>query len=123
VEVGAVEYSELAGKAAGEPSSAVRKRVNGARRVQESRFHGQGMLTNAGMGPRQLEEFCRLDNAGYAMMEKTFKAYGLSARAFTRILKVARTIADLEGAENIGGSHLAEAIQYRVLDKKYWGQT
>lgn len=122
VEVGAVEYSQLAGKASGEPSATVRSRVNAARKVQESRYKGQGMLVNAGMGPKQMEEFCKLDESGHAMMEKTFKAYGLSARAFTRILKVARTIADLEGAENINERHLAEAIQYRVLDKKYWGR-
>jgi magnesium chelatase family protein len=121
VEVGAVEYADLAGKAAGEPSASVRARVNAARKMQEARFAGQGMLTNAGMGPRQLEEYCKLNEAGHEMMEKTFKAYGLSARAYTRILKVARTIADLAGAEEIGGAHLAEAIQYRVLDKKYWG--
>jgi magnesium chelatase family protein len=122
VEVGAVEYSQLAGKAAGEPSASVRSRVNAARKLQESRYSGQGMLVNAGMGPRQLEQYCKLDDAGNTMMEKAFKAYGLSARAFTRILKVARTVADLEGAEEIGERHLAEAIQYRVLDKKYWGQ-
>ncbi len=122
VEVGAVEYSQLTGKSGGEPSSIVRKRVNNARQMQAERFKGQGMLTNAGMGPMQLEEHCKLDAAGHAMMEKTFKAYGLSARAFTRILKVARTIADLEGAESISDRHLAEAIQYRVLDRKYWGQ-
>jgi magnesium chelatase family protein len=122
VEVGAVEYSQLTGTATGEPSSAVRARVNAARKLQEERLRGQGMLVNAGMGPKQLEEYCALDAAGHAMMEKAFKAYGLSARAFTRILKVARTIADLSGAEGIGDKHLAEAIQYRVLDRKYWGQ-
>ena len=122
VEVGAVEYSQLTGKAAGEPSKEVRRRVNEARKMQEARFKGQGMLTNAGMGPRQLEEHCKLNDAGHAMMEKTFKAFGLSARAYTRILKVARTIADLEGAAEISDRHLAEAIQYRVLDRKYWGQ-
>jgi magnesium chelatase family protein len=80
------------------------------------------MLVNAGMGPKQLDEYCKLDGAGHTMMEKTFKAYGLSARAFTRILKVARTIADLAGEGSINEKHLAEAIQYRVLDRKYWGQ-
>jgi magnesium chelatase family protein len=122
VEVGAVEYSQLTGKSAGEPSSVVRNRVNTARKLQEQRFRGQGMLVNAGMGPRQLDEYCPLDATGHAMMEKTFKAYGLSARAFTRILKVARTIADLAGEESINDRHLSEAIQYRVLDRKYWGQ-
>jgi magnesium chelatase family protein len=80
------------------------------------------MLVNAGMGPKQLDDYCKLDASGHAMMEKTFKAYGLSARAFTRILKVARTIADLAGEGSINDRHLSEAIQYRVLDRKYWGQ-
>jgi magnesium chelatase family protein len=122
VEVGAVEYGQLTGAIAGETSATVRSRVNKARRIQADRYKGQGMLVNAGMGPKQLDEYCRLDEAGHAMMEKTFKAYGLSARAFTRILKVARTIADLAGDESINEKHLAEAIQYRVLDRKYWGQ-
>ena len=122
VEVGAVEYSQLTDKTRGENSATVRSRVNHARQIQTERYKTAGALTNSHIGPAQLETHCQLDAAGHTMLEKAFKSNGLSARAFTRILKVARTIADLDGAENITEKHLAEAIQYRVLDRKYWGK-
>ena len=122
LEVGAVEYGQLVGKAAGEPSSAVRERIVHARDRQTARYHGSRYPVNAAIGPKEVEEHCTLDAAGHALLEQAFRAYGWSARAYTRILKVARTIADLDDADAIADRHLAEAIQYRVLDRKYWGR-
>ncbi len=122
VEVGAVEYSQLTDRSRGESSSAVRERVGHAREVQTARFAGSSAHTNSHMNAAQLEQHCALDDASHRLLQKAFDSTGLSARAYTRILKVARTIADLEGSEGIAEKHLAEAIQYRVLDRKYWGQ-
>lgn len=117
-----MEYGQLVGKAAGEPSSVVRERIAHARECQTARYQGSRYPVNAAIGPKDVEQHCVLDAAGHALLEQAFRAYGWSARAYTRILKVARTIADLDGADTIADRHLAEAIQYRVLDRKYWGR-
>ncbi len=120
VEVPSVPYRELAGKAAGESSATIRQRVEAARSRQAKRFAGSGIFCNAQMGAKMTAECCTLGKAENALMQSVFEKLGLSARAHNRILKVARTIADLAGSENIQVAHLAEAIQYRSLDRKYW---
>ena len=121
VEVPAVPYSELGSKKRGESSADIRKRVNRARAIQAKRFADTpGIFSNAQMTSKMTEIYCELGETENALMQSVFDKLGLSARAHNRILKVARTIADLAGSENIETVHLAEAIQYRSLDRKYW---
>ena len=115
LEVPSLDYEELRTRAPSEPSSAVKARVDKARAVQRARFAGTDVTCNAQMGPRQVREHCALDAAGEALMKKAFDRLGLSARSYDRILRVARTIADLAGSETIQAPHLAEAIQYRTF--------
>lgn len=117
VEVPAVAYEALASKAAGEPSEAVRERVNQARRVQVERFGESGIHANARMSARDVRRYCRVDPTGEQLLESAINRLGLSARAYVRILKVGRTIADLAGADELRSAHIAEAIQYRSLDR------
>ena len=116
VEVPSLEYEELADQPAGEPSETIRARVNAARAVQRERFGADGPDENAHMGPKELGAYCRLSPACETLMRQAFDAMGLTARSYDRILRVARTIADLDGAAEIGVQHLAEAIQYRTYD-------
>ena len=118
IEVPAVKYRELAGRQEGESSAAIADRVERSREIQRERFSGTKVHSNAQMPPRFIRKFCELDAAGNRMLELVTDRLGLSARSYTRILKVARTIADLDGAESIREQHLAEAIQYRSLDRK-----
>lgn len=121
VEVPAVKYKELAGRGRGERSAAVRERVEAARWIQRERFSSfNGIYTNSQMTPGLVDAFCQLGKAEEELLKTAFVRLGLSARAHNRILKVARTIADLNGCKNIAAAHLAEAIQYRSLDRKYW---
>ncbi len=121
VEVTPVSFSELSNKAIGESSNDIRERVITARKVQEKRFvENKGVHCNAQISSKTLKEICDIDQAGRDLLKKAMDKLGLSARAYDRILKVARTIADLENAENIQTSHLAEAIQYRSLDREGW---
>ena len=110
------EYETMRRKQTPEPSSAVKARVDQARAIQAARFQGTGISCNARMTPDQIARFCALDDAGDALMSQAFDRMGLSARSHDRILRVARTIADLDGAEAIAPDHLAEAIQYRNTD-------
>lgn len=119
VEVDNVVYEELRGKEKAESSADVKARINRARALQTARFAEDGISTNAEMESKQIEKYCRLDDAGERLLQKAFDKLNLSARGTTRILKVARTIADLDGSENVLGKHIAEAIQYRSLDRKY----
>ena len=121
VEMTEVGYEEISQKAPGESSAAIRLRVNAARDAQRERYKNEGILFNAQMTSALLEKYCTLDQKGSAVLQKAFAALNLSARAYSRILKVARTIADLEESETVTSGHLAEAIQYRSLDSKYWG--
>ena len=116
VEVPAVHFEELRERAEAEPSAAIKQRVDAARARQHRRFNDQGNMCNARMGPDEMRKFCALDDACAALMKQAFDAMGLTARSYDRILKVARTVADLEGSENIAPKHIAEAIQYRVVN-------
>ena len=120
VEVPALRYNEMIQQnSAAESSAEIRKRVLSARAVQKERYKERGILNNAQMGKRELKEFCALDSAGHHLLENVIDRLGMSARAGDRILKLARTIADLDHSENIHLSHLSEAIQYRVLDREF----
>ena len=113
VEVPAVHFEELRRREPAEPSSAIQTRVNAARQRQLKRYAGLGIQSNAAMNGGMLRQFCALDETCAALMKQAFDTMGLTARSYDRILRVARTIADLEGAEQLAPQHLAEAIQYR----------
>jgi magnesium chelatase family protein len=133
IEVPAVQYKELRGGSASEGSAEIRVRVLAARERQKERFAQAGDRTrgtssgssrqvyaNAQMGTQQIRMHCELDSDAERLLERAMQQQGLSARAHDRILKVARTIADLEGSRDIVVKHIAEAIQYRTLDRSYW---
>lgn len=120
IEVPAVKYKELADRALGESSASLRARVDAARQIQLARFAGRRIYCNAQMASRDLKRVCAPEPAAERLLETAMAKLGLSARAYTRILKVARTIADLDGAPaTIAASHVAEAIQYRSLDRAF----
>lgn len=119
IEVDGVEYSELRGGGDGESSAAVKERVERARAIQRERFEGRDISTNSQMNARDIAKWCAVDENGERILKKAFDKMGLTARATTRILKVARTIADLAGEKDIMPVHLAEAIQYRNTERKY----
>jgi magnesium chelatase family protein len=118
IEVPAVKYRDLVDRTEGESSEAIAARVARSREIQKERFQGTRVHCNAQMGARQIRKFCETDAAGSKMLETVTDRLGLSARSYTRILKVARTIADLEGSDQIRDHHISEAIQYRSLDRK-----
>jgi magnesium chelatase family protein len=113
VEVPPVEYEKLIGEETGEDSSQVRQRVEAVREVQRQRFEESGFLRNSEMGPAEVWKYCQLDDGARGLLQSATRQLNLSARAFHRILKVSRTIADLSGDELIGIGSLAEALQYR----------
>ena len=115
-EVPALEYDELSARPRAESSAEIRRRVNTARALQRSRFGPDGPYCNARMDQKQLQDWCALDGQGQAIMKGAFDRLGLTARSYDRLLRVARTIADLDGSARIKGHHLAEAIQYRASD-------
>ncbi|MFO7844543.1 MAG: YifB family Mg chelatase-like AAA ATPase [Bacteroidales bacterium] len=122
IEVVPVSYDELAETKPAESSDEIRKRVLKAREKQSERFSSHEQIySNAQMSSKMIRTYCEIDTAGKTLLKKAMEKLGLSARAYDRILKVARTIADLEGTENIQSYHLAEAIQYRSLDRSGWG--
>lgn len=117
IEVPSVKYRALSGKEMGESSAVIKNRVDLTRDRQQKRFGDSGVMVNARMTEKQIKAFCRIDEESHLLMEMAIEKLGLSARAMNRILKVSRTIADLEGKENIEPAHVAEAIQYRNLDR------
>ena len=120
LEVVPVNFEDLHTTREEESSETIQKRVMAAREIQRKRFEGSSTIHNGAMTAAELQKYCILDSRSTAFLEQAFQKLGLSARAHSRILKVARTIADLAGSENIQLNHLAEAIQYRTLDKKLW---
>ncbi|HNZ88233.1 MAG: YifB family Mg chelatase-like AAA ATPase [Candidatus Cloacimonadota bacterium] len=120
VEVPSVSYADLASLPTGDKSVDIRARVNKARAIQHDRFKGTGIFNNSQMNSKQLRKFCILDDASNALLQNAIDKMGYSARVFDRILKVSRTIADLEGRKDIISDDISEAIQYRTLDRKYW---
>ncbi len=127
IEVNAVKFSDLQDRRRGESSKSIRERVEAARKIQQARFSQSASLNgnlashcNSHMSSREIRTYCKLNSDGYRLMEHAMKRLGLTARAYDRILKVARTIADLADSETIESHHLAEAIQYRALDRSHW---
>lgn len=120
VEVTPIEYQKLDSKTKIESSEQIQKRVNKARKIQIQRYKEHNIYSNSELTPQLIDEYCKLDEKGKKILENAFKKLGLSARAYGRILKVSRTIADLDESKNIKSTHVAEAIQYRSLDRKYW---
>ncbi|MFH1148138.1 MAG: YifB family Mg chelatase-like AAA ATPase [Pseudomonadota bacterium] len=118
VEVPALNYKDLANINQGESSEEIRTRVNAARKRQEERFGQKAVHCNAQMNTRLIKKFCAVDSDSHTLLEAAVNKLGLSARAYSRILKIARTIADIEGEDSIRSTHIAEAIQYRSLDRK-----
>lgn len=120
VEVNPVSYANLKLSKKQEASAEIKKRVNRAREIQRERYKEYGIYSNSELRSNLISEFCKLDNDSERLLQIAFERLGLSARAYSRILKVARTIADLDNSNNIKSKHIAEAIQYRSLDRKYW---
>jgi len=118
IEVPRITYRERSGTTEPESSATIRARVETARSIQRKRLAPHGLHANAAMAARHIRKFCPLDEAGQKLLEMVVDKLGMSARSYSRILKVARTIADLAGEESIQQPHLAEAIQYRGLDRR-----
>ena len=120
IEVTPVKYKKLDSGENIETSKDIKKRVDKARQIQRDRYKEEKIYSNSQLTTKLIEKYCKLDKTGRDILQAAFEKLGLSARAYGRILKVARTIADLDESENIEQRHIAEAIQYRSLDKKYW---
>lgn len=118
IDVPQLSYEDMSAKKQGETSKIIRERVCKARKIQENRFKEQSFFTNTEMGPTEIDKYCVLDNESKQVLERAVKMFKFSARAYTRILKVARTIADLDNKENIQIAHISEAVQYRMLDRE-----
>lgn len=114
-----MKYEKISSTDIQESSNEIKQRVNNARKIQQIRYEGLGIYSNSGLSPKLIEKYCKVDEKGKRLLDNAFEKLGLSARAYGRILKVARTIADLDNSEIILNKHLAEAIQYRSLDRKY----
>ncbi len=121
IEVPQVDFQKLSDSKKSESSKDIKKRVDKARAIQNARFEGTDITCNAKMTPSMTRQFCVLDEKGKATLEKCFTAMDLSARAYDKILRIARTIADLDGSDSIELEHISEAVQYRSLDRKFWG--
>ena len=122
VEVPPVPFEELRSKEQSESSAAIKRRVDAARAIQHERFKGSKTTCNAKINAAEFERFCLIDKEAEQTLKQAFEALGLTARAYDRVLKVSRTIADLEQSEIIRADHVLEAVQYRSLDRKYWNR-
>lgn len=124
IEVPSVKYRDLADNSDdSDTSHVIRSRVNQARKIQKQRYGKfKGIHSNSHLQPQRIKEFCGIDSDGERILQRAIDSFGFSARAYHRILKVARTIADLEGETSIQARHLSEAVQYRTLDRNLWMQ-
>ena len=121
IEVTALTYDELKERSSGERSEVIRERVNRARRKQLERYKDRrGIYCNAHLSSKDIRRYCEIDASCDELLRVAISKFGLSARAYDRIRKVSRTIADIEDSQNIQPQHISEAIQYRTLDRKYW---
>ena len=123
IEVAPVEFQHLSAGKKAESSSSIKKRVDRARKIQTKRYATTPILCNANLTPHMLREFCKVSEQGMKALKNAFEKMGMSARGYDRILKVGRTIADLDGSDMIELPHILEALQYRSLDRKYWQQS
>ena len=122
VEVQSIKYEKFEESIKQETSEQIKRRVNKARKIQLERYEDLDIVSNSELTPKLIEKYCILNNESRLILKKAFNNLKLSARAYSRILKVARTIADIDEEENILTKHIAEAIQYRSLDRKYWNK-
>lgn len=120
IEVPPVEFERISSAEKEESSARIRERVQAAREIQNRRFRGTGISCNAKITPELLPQVCEMTDTARDTLKNVFERMGLSARAYDRILKVARTIADMNGSEVIDKPHIAQAVQFRSLDRKYW---
>lgn len=120
IEVKSIKYNKISSNEKIETSEIIRERVNKARKKQNERYRNYSIFSNSELTPNIMEKFCKLNYKSKKMLQVAFEKLGMSVRAYERILKVARTIADLDDSKDILERHLAEAIQYRDLDRKYW---
>jgi magnesium chelatase family protein len=120
VEVLPVKYDDLKDNRIEETSGEIKKRIVKARNIQRERYKDSNIMTNSELSTKGIAKFCKVNSESETLLKNAFEVLGLSVRAYNKILKVARTIADLEISENIETKHIAEAIQYRNLDRKYW---
>lgn len=121
ISVEPVQFNEISSRSEGESSLDIKSRVEKVRKIQKERFMGEGIICNAQMKPKHIKKYCSLDSKGMKLLETVFKTMSLSTRAYSKILKISRTIADMDESKDIQEKHIAEAIQYRILDRKYWG--
>ena len=121
IEMNEIDYSDLTSKEKGESSASIRERVIAARRIQKERYAGEGILFNSQLNTPLMRKYCRMEPDAEDLLHKAYDRFKLSARAYTRVIKVSRTIADIEGGGPITKAHVSEAVQYRGLDEKYWG--
>jgi len=120
IEVGSLNESELLNAPTGESSSLIRERIKKARKIQQRRFSNKNIFSNSQMNPSDLQKYCSLDKESITYLRHTIAELQLSARAYDRILKVSRTIADLYGTAEVALEHIYEAVQYRTLDRRIW---
>jgi len=120
IEVPPVEFEKLSSEEKSECSADIKKRVNAARKIQQKRLEGSGITCNAHMTAAMTREFCTPTPAALSLLEDAFERLGLSARAFDKILRIARTAADLDNAEKVDTVHIAQAIRFRSFDRKFW---
>ena len=120
IEVKPVKYKNLKQEKSEVSSKTIRERVNKARNIQSKRYENSDIIQNSELTPKLIEKYCKLNNECQDILKKAFEKLNFSARAYSKILKVARTIADVDGNENIEKENILEAIQYRNLDRKYW---
>ena len=121
MEMGPITYEEFRSESNEETSKDVKVRVDTARKIQNERYINDGIYCNSQLNSDLLKKYCVLDSSANMMLEKASNAFNFSARTMTRLIKVSRTIADINGEKDITAKHIAEAIQFRTLDRKYWG--